>query len=252
MDFKNRVRLSNSTIYVLLFLFIFCLPLETVCSLPCSSTRLAPPRGAPDSWRAVVRRRNSFTPAKLGPNAVSSPHHAVEGALPSGRSEDSEDARAPAHPRPRAARARLLRRPPPGRLLRGGRRPSMDRRVVIIIVVVPADSSFRAGGRSERPPRRRRPFPRRRRRPRTSPRSPPPAWARNATNPPLRGNFAPVEGECEIDRLRVVRGAVPRDLSGVFLRNGPNPRARTLTRRGQVPLVRRRRHDPLDQDFAGA
>ena len=32
-----------------------------------------------------------------------------------------------------------------------------------------------------------------------------------------------MEGECEIDRLRVVRGAVPRDLSGVFLRNGPNP-----------------------------
>ena len=191
MDFKNRVRLSNSTIYVLLFLFIFCLPLETVCSLPCSSTRLAPPRGAPDSWRAVVRRRNSFTPAKLGPNAVSSPHHAVEGALPSvGRR--IEDARG-ACPSSRAA-------PPAGRPL--GDYYAGDGGPRWIAASSSSSSSSRRIPRSARAVAPSAPPSTSTSVPSTSTSSAdlaslsaPPAWARNATNPPLRGNFAPVEGE---------------------------------------------------------
>lgn len=41
-------------------------------------------------------------------------------------------------------------------------------------------------------------------------------------NPYLHGNFAPVEQESTLGELRV-RGALPRELSGVLLRNGPNP-----------------------------
>lgn len=42
-------------------------------------------------------------------------------------------------------------------------------------------------------------------------------------NPYLRGNFAPVQEEITADGLEVV-GELPRELSGIFLRNGPNPR----------------------------
>ena len=38
----------------------------------------------------------------------------------------------------------------------------------------------------------------------------------------LRGNFAPVEGEVTVGTLKV-HGALPTELSGVLLRNGPNP-----------------------------
>jgi carotenoid cleavage dioxygenase len=43
-----------------------------------------------------------------------------------------------------------------------------------------------------------------------------------AVNPYLEGNFAPVEREQTFDRLRV-SGELPRELTGVLLRNGPNP-----------------------------
>ncbi len=42
-------------------------------------------------------------------------------------------------------------------------------------------------------------------------------------NPYLLGIYAPVRDEIDADDLEVV-GAIPRDLNGVYLRNGPNPR----------------------------
>ncbi len=42
------------------------------------------------------------------------------------------------------------------------------------------------------------------------------------TNPFLDGNFAPVRDEITADNLKVL-GTLPPDLSGMFLRNGPNP-----------------------------
>ena len=61
--------------------------------------------------------------------------------------------------------------------------------------------------------------------PRLALNSPPRLGPERDEPPPLRGNFAPVEGECEIDRLRVVRGAVPRDLSACSFATAPTPRA---------------------------
>lgn len=44
------------------------------------------------------------------------------------------------------------------------------------------------------------------------------------TNPHLRGRFAPVDRELAVDDLAVEVGAVPTDLTGAYIRNGPNPR----------------------------
>ena len=43
-----------------------------------------------------------------------------------------------------------------------------------------------------------------------------------AVNPYLDGNFAPVSDEITADNLKVI-GELPSDLSGMFVRNGPNP-----------------------------
>jgi carotenoid cleavage dioxygenase-like enzyme len=43
-----------------------------------------------------------------------------------------------------------------------------------------------------------------------------------AINPFLDGNFAPIGEEITADNLKVI-GELPSDLSGMFLRNGPNP-----------------------------
>ncbi|AFZ56429.1 carotenoid oxygenase family protein [Anabaena cylindrica FACHB-243] len=43
-----------------------------------------------------------------------------------------------------------------------------------------------------------------------------------AVNPYLDGNFAPVRQEITTDSLKVI-GELPSDLSGMFVRNGPNP-----------------------------
>ncbi len=43
-----------------------------------------------------------------------------------------------------------------------------------------------------------------------------------AVNPYLDGNFAPVSDEITADNLKVI-GELPTDLSGMFVRNGPNP-----------------------------
>ena len=56
------------------------------------------------------------------------------------------------------------------------------------------------------------------------PASPPriPDWLAQAENPYLEGPFAPVFEECDAEDLPVV-GELPREIDGVFLRNGPNP-----------------------------
>lgn len=41
-------------------------------------------------------------------------------------------------------------------------------------------------------------------------------------NPFLEGNFAPIRNEITADSLTVI-GQLPPDLSGMFVRNGPNP-----------------------------
>lgn len=41
-------------------------------------------------------------------------------------------------------------------------------------------------------------------------------------NPYLQGNFAPVRDQVLTDQLKVV-GEIPKELSGLYLRNGPNP-----------------------------
>lgn len=42
------------------------------------------------------------------------------------------------------------------------------------------------------------------------------------TNPYLSGNYAPVQDELEVHHLKVV-GEIPKDLLGIYMRNGPNP-----------------------------
>ena len=44
-----------------------------------------------------------------------------------------------------------------------------------------------------------------------------------ATEPFLSGRFAPVHEEVTADRL-AVEGTIPSDLTGAYLRNGPNPK----------------------------
>ncbi|MFG1400225.1 carotenoid oxygenase family protein [Roseixanthobacter pseudopolyaromaticivorans] len=46
----------------------------------------------------------------------------------------------------------------------------------------------------------------------------------SSDNPYLQGAFAPVSREIEQSDLEVVSGAIPAELSGVYMRNGPNPR----------------------------
>jgi len=46
----------------------------------------------------------------------------------------------------------------------------------------------------------------------------------NQVNPYLQGNFAPVRDQISTDLLEVV-GEIPKQLSGLYLRNGPNPMA---------------------------
>jgi carotenoid cleavage dioxygenase-like enzyme len=42
-------------------------------------------------------------------------------------------------------------------------------------------------------------------------------------DPYLSGNFLPVERETDASDLRVIAGRIPPDLSGAYMRNGPNP-----------------------------
>jgi carotenoid cleavage dioxygenase len=48
----------------------------------------------------------------------------------------------------------------------------------------------------------------------------------NVTNPYLNGPYAPVEREFDADCDLEVTGELPRDLHGMYVRNGPNPRYR--------------------------
>jgi hypothetical protein len=50
-------------------------------------------------------------------------------------------------------------------------------------------------------------------------------WIDNSKNFSLRGNYAPIDKELNynIDKSMIKEGAIPSDLNGVFLRNGPNP-----------------------------
>lgn len=45
-------------------------------------------------------------------------------------------------------------------------------------------------------------------------------------NPYLMGNFAPVKDENEAYTISPgdIKGRVPRDINGIYLRNGPNPK----------------------------
>jgi carotenoid cleavage dioxygenase len=47
------------------------------------------------------------------------------------------------------------------------------------------------------------------------------AW--RSDDPHLSGNFAPIGPEIEVDDLPVIAGRIPDDLSGAYMRNGPNP-----------------------------
>ena len=44
----------------------------------------------------------------------------------------------------------------------------------------------------------------------------------NHVNPYLSGNFAPVQDELDIQHLLII-GEIPKDLLGIYMRNGPNP-----------------------------
>ena len=48
-------------------------------------------------------------------------------------------------------------------------------------------------------------------------------------NPHLSGNFAPVLDELDVPDLPVVAGRIPDDLSGAYMRNGPNPMYRPIS-----------------------
>ena len=51
----------------------------------------------------------------------------------------------------------------------------------------------------------------------------------NADNPFLKGNYAPVREEVTAERLPIV-GKLPPELSGMYVRNGPNPQFAPLGR----------------------
>src|ERR1700722_8158186 len=60
-------------------------------------------------------------------------------------------------------------------------------------------------------------------------------------DPHLSGNYLPVEREIDADNLPVIAGRIPLDLSGAYMRNGPNP----LFKADLLCLSNgRRRHDP--------
>jgi hypothetical protein len=42
-------------------------------------------------------------------------------------------------------------------------------------------------------------------------------------DPHLSGNYLPVAREVDAANLQVISGRIPRDLSGAYMRNGPNP-----------------------------
>jgi hypothetical protein len=42
-------------------------------------------------------------------------------------------------------------------------------------------------------------------------------------DPHLSGNFAPIGPEIDAADLPVIAGRIPADLSGAYMRNGPNP-----------------------------
>src|SRR4029077_10072090 len=44
-----------------------------------------------------------------------------------------------------------------------------------------------------------------------------------SSDPYLSGNFLPVQREVDASDLAVVAGRIPPDLSGAYMRNGPNP-----------------------------
>ena len=46
--------------------------------------------------------------------------------------------------------------------------------------------------------------------------------SQTAINPYLEGNSAPVDREIDAENLEVI-GQIPADITGMFLRNGPNP-----------------------------
>jgi Retinal pigment epithelial membrane protein len=48
-------------------------------------------------------------------------------------------------------------------------------------------------------------------------------------DPHLSGSFAPVGREVDVADLPVVAGRIPKDLSGVYMRNGPNPLFKPLS-----------------------
>ena len=41
-------------------------------------------------------------------------------------------------------------------------------------------------------------------------------------HPQLRGNFAPLRMECDLDDV-IIEGEIPADLNGTYYRNGPDP-----------------------------
>ena len=47
-------------------------------------------------------------------------------------------------------------------------------------------------------------------------------------DPHLSGNYLPVEREMDVSNLKVISGRIPRDLSGAYMRNGPNPRFKPI------------------------
>ena len=47
------------------------------------------------------------------------------------------------------------------------------------------------------------------------------SWS--SEDPHLSGNYLPVEREIDVDNLQVISGRIPKDLSGAYMRNGPNP-----------------------------
>jgi carotenoid cleavage dioxygenase len=64
-----------------------------------------------------------------------------------------------------------------------------------------------------------------------------PSWTAGIDNPYLHGVYAPTTVETECDDLQVVSGAIPADLCGAYLRNGPNP-----------VFEPRHQHHPFDGD----
>ena len=78
-----------------------------------------------------------------------------------------------------------------------------------------------------------------------------PTWVDGIDNPYLHGPYTPVISEITAVDLKVSAGEIPADLSGAYMRNGPNPVLEPKEARGSGIIVGRALARHLHSFFQG-